>query len=173
MDELSSPEGIVALAAAGLAIIALLLAGYLSLKLRRLRHAQRAVLGDAGQRDLVAHASRLEQGFLELREWVEETATQIESRMVHAEGRIDGCVTYRSVVRYDAYGEMSGQQSSSIALLDATHSGVVLSSIMHRENARVYVKQVASGIAEQQLSPEEEEAIAAALAGHQGAPAGA
>lgn len=173
MDELSSPAGIVALAAAGLALVALLLAGSLFVKLRRLRHAQRAVLGEAGQRDLVAHASRLEQGFLELREWVEETATEIESRMAHAEGRIDGCVTYRSVVRYDAYGEMSGQQSSSIALLDATHSGLVLSSILHRENARVYVKQVTAGASEQQLSPEEEEAIAAALSAQQGAAAGA
>jgi hypothetical protein len=173
MDELNSPEGIVALAAGGLAIIALLLVGWLFIKLRRLRHAQRAVLGDAGERDLVAHAARLEQGFLELREWVEETATETESRMVYAEGRIDGCVTYRSVVRYDAYGEMSGQQSSSIALLDASQSGVVLSSILHRENARVYVKQVAAGVSEQQLSPEEEEAIAAALSGQQGAAAGA
>ena len=173
MDDLSSPEGIVALAAAGLAIVALVLVGWLFMKLRRLRHAQRAVLGEAGERDLVAHASRLEQGFLELREWVEETATETESRMVHAEGRIDGCVTYRSVVRYDAYGEMSGQQSSSIALLDATHSGVVLSSILHRENARVYVKQVTAGVSEQQLSPEEEEAIADALSGQQGAAAGA
>jgi len=173
MDDLSSPEGIVALAAAGLALIAIVLVASLFVKLRRLRHAQRAVLGEAGQRDLVAHASRLEQGFLELREWVEETSASTESRMAHTEGRIDGCVTYRSVVRYDAYGEMSGQQSSSIALLDATHSGVVLSSILHRESARVYVKQVTGGASEQQLSPEEEEAIAVALAGHQGAAAGA
>jgi len=173
MDDLSSPEGIVALAAAGLAIVALLLVGWLFMKLRRLRHAQRAVLGEAGERDLVAHAARLEQGFLELREWVEETATETESRMVHAEDRIDGCVTYRSVVRYDAYGEMTGQQSSSIALLDSSHSGVVLSSILHRENARVYVKQVTAGASEHQLSPEEEEAITAALSGQQGAAAGA
>ena len=40
-----------------------------------------------------------------------------------AEARIDGCVAYRSLVRYDAYGEMSGRQSSSIALLDARRSG--------------------------------------------------
>jgi len=173
MDDLSSPEGIVALAAAGLAIVALVLVGWLFMKLRRLRRAQRAVMGEAGARDLVAHASRLEQGFLELREWVEETATETELRMVHAERRIDGCVTHRSVVRYDAYGEMSAQQSSSIALLDATHSGVVLSSILHRENARVYVKQVTAGVSEQQLSPEEEEAITAALSGQQGAATGA
>jgi len=173
MEDLTSPEGIVALAAVVLALIALALVAYLAMKLRRMRAAQRAVLGESGERDLVAHASRLEQGFLELREWVEETATEMESRMVHAESRIDGCVTYRSVVRYDAYGEMSGQQSSSIALLDATHSGVVLSSILHRENARVYVKQVSGGSSEQQLSPEEEEAITIALSGQQGARAGA
>jgi Protein of unknown function (DUF4446) len=88
--------------------------------------------------------------------------------MASAEGRIDGCVAYRSVVRYDAYGEMSGRQSSSIALLDAHRSGVVLSSILHRENARVYVKQLVEGTAEQELSPEEQEAITAALEGRTG-----
>ena len=91
-----------------------------------------------------------------------------EFRMVAAEGRIDGCVAYRSVVRYDAYGEMSGHQSSSIALLDARRSGVVMSSILHRENARVYVKQVVEGAAELELSPEEQEAVAAALEGRTG-----
>ena len=103
------------------------------------------MLGDAGERDLVEHAARLEQGFVELRDWVEETAAGIEPRMAAAEARIDGCVAYRSLVRYDAYGEMSGHQSSSIALLDAHRSGVVMSSILHRENARVYVKQVRGG----------------------------
>ena len=119
-----------------------MLAIVLAFKLRRLRAAQRAVLGDGGERDLVAHAARLEQGFVELRDWVEETAAGIEPRMAAAEARIDGCVAYRSLVRYDAYGEMSGRQSSSIALLDAHRSGVVMSSILHREKARVYVKQM-------------------------------
>ena len=98
-----------------------------------------------------------------LRDWVEETSQGIETRMDAAEARIDGCVTYRSLIRYDAYGEMSGRQSSSIALLDARHSGVVMSSILHRENARVYVKQVHEGSSELELSPEEQEAVAAAL----------
>ena len=173
MDALSSPEGIVALAAGGVGLIALVLGIVLAAKLRRLRAAQRAVMGDAGERDLVVHAARLEQGFAELRDWVEDAAAGIEGRMSRAEGRIDGAVAYRAVVRYDAYGEMSGQQSSSIALLDARRSGVILSSILHRENARVYVKQVVEGQAEVELSPEEHEAIDAALAGQPSAPAGA
>jgi hypothetical protein len=69
------------------------------------------------------------------------------------------------MVRYDAYNEMSGQQSTSIALLDSRHTGIVVSSIHHRDQARVYAKQVIDGKSELQLSPEEEEAVRIALAG--------
>lgn len=162
---LDSTEGIVALAAAGIAGIALILAIVLAFRVRRLRASQKAVLGEAGQLDLIEHAARLEQGFVELRDWVEETAAGIETRMDAAEGRIDGCLTYRSLVRYDAYNEMSGQQSSSVALLDSRRSGVVMSSILHRENARVYVKQIVEGESELELSPEEREALDTALGG--------
>ena len=173
MDGLTTTEGIVAMAAAGVALISLVLAIVVAVRLRRLRAAQRAVMGESHERDLVAHAARLEQGFLDLRDWVEDTSAGIERRMATAEGRIDGAVAYRAVVRYDAYGEMSGQQSSSIALLDSHRSGVVLSSILHRENARVYVKQVVEGQAEHELSPEEQEAVSSALAGRPQSPAGA
>ena len=162
---LDSSEGIVALAAAGVAGIALILAIVLAIRVRRLRSSQKAVLGEAGQLDLIEHAARLEQGFVELRDWVEETAAGIETRMEAAEGRIDGCLTYRSLVRYDAYNEMSGRQSSSVALLDSRRSGVVMSSILHRENARVYVKQIVEGESELELSPEEREALNTALGG--------
>ena len=59
---------------------------------------------------------------------------------------------------------MSGHQSLSIALLDANRSGIVLSSIHHRDSARLYAKQVTGGTAELTLSPEEEEAVRLALA---------
>ena len=84
--------------------------------------------------------------------------------MGQAEQRIDGCLAYTALVRYDAYGEMSGHQSSSVALLDSRRTGVVVSSILHREQARVYVKQVRNGHSELELSPEEQEAIETALA---------
>ncbi len=173
MDALTSTEGIAALAAGGIALLALILALVLAVKLRRLRSAQRAVLGESGQRDLVEHAARLERGFTELRDWVEEAAAGIEARMAATERRIDGCVAYRSLVRYDAYGEMSGHQSSSVALLDAYRSGIVLSSILHRDSARVYVKRIVEGESELELSPEEQEAIEAALAGQPSAATGA
>jgi hypothetical protein len=164
MDELTSTTGIVAMAAGGVAVIALLLAAYLATRLRRLRQAQTAVLGGAEQRDLVAHAERVETGFADLREWVEETMDRIAERMDVTEQRLDGCVAHSAVVRYDAYNELSGHQSSSIALLDTHRTGVVLSSIVHRDQARLYVKALHAGEPEIELSPEEQQAVDAALA---------
>jgi hypothetical protein len=169
VDDLNSTEGIVALAAAGAAALALIWLIVVSVKLRRLRSAQRAVLG-AADTDLVGHAATLQEAFVQLRDWVEETATRLDERMIAAEHRIDGCVTHTSLIRYDAYNEMSGRQSSTLALLDAQRTGVVVSSILHRDQARVYVKPVRDGTSELELSPEEQEAIAAAAAG---SPAGA
>jgi hypothetical protein len=173
LDELTTTEGTAALVAGGVALLALLFAVVLAFKLRRLRAAQVAVLGDHERRDLVSHAERLETGFLELRDWVEDSFGKLAEQSASQEARIDGCVAYRALVRYDAYGEMSGQQSSSLALLDARRSGVVISSILHREQARVYVKQLSEGESQLQLSPEEHQAIDAALTSTPSAGAGA
>lgn len=164
MNDLTDPAGIVALAAAGLALIALIALMVLSVRVRRLRAGQIAVLGPTGREDLVAHATGLHQAFDALHERVEEVAANLEDRMAGAEARLDGAIAYRALVRYDAYGELSGRQSSSLALLDAHGDGVVLSCITHRDTARLYCKQVIGGRGEHELSPEEDEAIATALA---------
>lgn len=67
-----------------------------------------------------------------------------------------------AVVRYDAFGDMGGHLSWSLALLDDGGNGVVLTSIHGRSDARSYAKSVTEWTCEQQLSPEEEEAIARA-----------
>ena len=165
MDELTSTTGIVALAAATVALIALLLAIVLAVRIRRLRAAQTAVLGPHGSQDLVTYVQSVGEGFTDLREWVERALSQVDDRLATASDRIDGSIAYRSLIRYDAYGEMSGHQSSSVALLDAHKSGVVISSILHRDQARVYVKQLNEGVPTLELSPEEQEAVDTALAG--------
>ena len=65
-----------------------------------------------------------------------------------------------AVVRYDAFGDMGGHLSWSVALLDDAGHGVVLTSIHGRSEARTYAKSIRDWSCEQQLSPEEEEAIA-------------
>jgi hypothetical protein len=166
--ELTDAPGLVALAAGAVALIALILAIVLAVKLRRLRAGQRVVLGAYGTADLVAHASDLQAAFAALRAHVEEVSERLDARMAMAEERLDGAIAYRALVRYDAYGELSGHQSTTIALLDAGQNGVVISTIAHRDTARMYCKQIHAGQGEQQLSPEEEEAIRLALAGEVG-----
>jgi hypothetical protein len=162
---LTDTAGIVAMAAAAVALVALLLVCVLLVRVRRLRAAQVAVLGPTGREDLVAHAAGLHEAFDALHERVEEVAARLEDRMSGAEARLDGAIAYRALVRYDAYGELSGRQSSSLALLDAHGDGVVLSCITHRDTARLYCKQVHGGQGEFELSPEEDEAIRLALTG--------
>jgi hypothetical protein len=164
VEDLTTTTGIVALVAAALALTALAGIAILARHLRRLRAQQRAVLGD-GERDLVAHAAGLQQEFAALSTYVEDVATRLEARLGGAEARLDGAIAYRSIVRYDAYNEMSGRQSTSIALLDTHRSGVVLSTIHHRDQARMYAKQIVDGAGLLQLSPEEKEAVRLALAG--------
>ena len=168
MDDLTQPAGIAALAAAAVALVALALAVALAFRLRRLRADQRAVLGPSGRDDLVAHATSLQSAFEALHSRVEEVAERLDGRMGAAEERLDGAIAYRALVRYDAYGELSGHQSTTLALLDAQHSGVVLSSIANRETARLYCKQVHGGEGELELSPEEAEAVRLALSGEVG-----
>ena len=167
MQELTDPAGIAALAACALALIALIVASVAVVRLRRVRTAQQVVLG-GDKTDLVEHAAALHEAFRALHDRVEEVAGRMEQRVATAESRLDGAITYRALVRYDAYGELSGHQSASLALLDAERNGVVLSSITHRETARLYCKQVVDGRGEHLLSPEEDEAIRRALAGERG-----
>jgi hypothetical protein len=164
VDDLGSTVGIIALAAAGVAICALVVAIVLAARVRRLRAAQSVVLGDSGTRDLAEHASAVQREFTELARKVDAVSNDFEARTNRAEQRLDGAIAHFAVVRYDAYNEMSGRQSSSIALLDSHRSGVVLSSILHREQARLYAKQIVRGHAELDLSPEEQQALETALA---------
>ena len=165
MDDLSSTTGIVALAAGGLALIALLAVAFLVRALRRVRADQKVILGGSAPQDLVAHAAELDRGFGSLNDYVGDITARLDERLSTAETRLDGAVAYHGLVRYDAYNEMSGRQSTSIALLDSKGSGIVISSIHHRDQARLYAKQVVAGRAELELSPEEEEAMRMALAG--------
>src|SRR5580693_5406557 len=70
-----------------------------------------------------------------------------------------------AIVRYDALNEMSGQLSFSLALLNAVGDGVVLSSINGRAETRTYAKPVVAGKGEQELSPEEAQAVHSAQLG--------
>ena len=170
LASITDTQGVIAIAAAALALAALLCCLALLVQLRRLRRGQRVLLGGQQEQDLIEHAASMQGAFHELRGYVEETALRLDGRLAAAESALRGTIAHRSLVRYDAYNELSGRQSMSIALLDEERSGIVLSCIHHRDQARVYGKRVQEGRGELELSPEEAEAVRLALAGDEGKP---
>jgi hypothetical protein len=73
-----------------------------------------------------------------------------------------GALRQPVVVRYDAFGDMGGRMSWSLALVDERGNGVVLTSIHGRSDARAYAKGLQEWTCEQPLSPEEDKAVEAA-----------
>ena len=154
-----SVELAVAIAAAVVAVASLAAAWWAWVKVRRVRAAQQTLLG-GGRRDLVDFAVSLQGRVDDLHRAVDEIAAGLS----RVDRRVDGAVTNTSVVRYDAYEEASGAQSASVALLDATRTGTVVTAIQGRDYARIYVKELDRGTSAVALSPEEQEAVERAMA---------
>jgi hypothetical protein len=150
---------VVAIAAIGLAVLALVLAIAFYVRLGRLRRAQKVLLG-SGKDDLVDFAVSLQARIDDVNRAVDEVAVAL-SRL---DRRIDGCLSHTSIVRYDAYEDAGGHQSASLAFLDAVRSGIVVSAIQGRDYARIYVKELDRGRPSVALSPEEQEAVERAMA---------
>jgi hypothetical protein len=149
----------IAISAAGLAAAALLLALGYWLTLRRVRRDQLVLLG-GGRSDIVDFAVSLQGRIDELHRAVDGVVTGL----ARVDRRVDDTVSKTAIVRYDAYENSGGHQSASVAMLDTSRSGVVLSAIQGRDHARIYVKEIDRGHASVALSPEELEAVERAMA---------
>jgi len=143
-------------------VAAVVLAGlvvWLTLTARHLQAGQRVVLGPHGQRDLVEHTEMLEEQVRNLRDAVEMLTGSVEDYRHD----LDGSLSNLSLVRFNAFSDTGGEQSSSMALLDNYRSGVVITVIATRETARLYVKHLSFGRSDRELSPEEAEAVKRAV----------
>ena len=149
----------IALGAAAAAAVALLAALVHSLTLRRVRKAQLVLLG-GGKDDLVDFAVSLQARIDDLHRAVDE----VSAALGKVDRRVDDTVSKTAIVRYDAYENSGGHQSASVAMLDSSRTGVVLSAIQGRDYARIYVKELDQGRASVALSPEELEAVERAMA---------
>ena len=149
-----------AIAAAGcaLAVGGLVLAWLAWVKVRRVREAQRMLIG-GGRKDLVEFAVALQGRIDDLHRAVDEIAASL----ARVDRRVDGTVANVSIVRYDAYEDTGGHQSASLALLDASRTGIVVTAIQGRDYARIYMKELDRGKPSAALSPEEQEAVDRAM----------
>ncbi len=134
------------------------LAWWAWVKVRRVREAQKALLG-GGRKDLVEFAVSLQGRIDDLHRAVDEVA----AGLARVDRRIDATVANTAIVRYDAYEDTGGHQSASLALLDSGRTGLVVTAIQGRDYARIYMKELERGRASVALSPEEQEAVERAM----------
>jgi hypothetical protein len=158
IDLTTAQSNLLALAAAGVALTSLLVALFGQLRLGRMRKGLRVLRGQAGAGDVLELASRQAAEVESLRGRLAEQQQEL------AQIRADLAVALRhvAVVRFDAFGDGAGRMSFSAALLDDSGDGMLLTSINGRGETRTYGKAVVAGRSEATLTPEEEQAVAAA-----------
>jgi hypothetical protein len=149
-----------ALGAAVVAVLALLVAVGAQLRLSRVRRDFRTLHGD-GETDIARVAAgqnhridRLGADVARLQAEAEATRADVRQSLRHV-----------AVVRYDAFGDMGGRLSFSAAVVDDAGDGIVISSIHARAESRTYAKAVVDGRSSITLTPEEQQALAAAAKG--------
>ena len=152
-----------------------LVAAYCALRtLARLRRSTallaRGTRGPDGQRSLIeATTAQAEltqtvaEQLAELRVHVDEQHAAALAAVAERATAEQGVLRKVAVVRYDAFADLTGRMSFSLALLDEGGDGLTISAITGRSDTRVYAKSVVSGNGEQELSPEERQAVSAAL----------
>ena len=144
-------------------IAALGVCGWLWWALRRVRAAQRVLLSDGSKTSLVDRQAGLSAGLKHLERSLGELDDLVRAQGEHVEAELRTALRFQGLVRYNAYRDTGGEQSWSLALLGGNQTGTVVTSLHARDHARVYMKHLAEGRAEQPLSPEEQEAVELAI----------
>ena len=158
MDVSASTAAWIAIGAGVAAVLSLCVGVYYRWSLSKLKASQSVLVGDR-QADLVDFAVSLQGQADDLQRAVDELA----AGLARVDRRVDGSLARAAVVRFDAYEDAGGHQSTALALLDGSRSGVVISAIQGRDYARIYVKDIQRGRPSLTLSPEEQEAVERAM----------
>lgn len=144
--------------AVGLAVLALLTAAALVVRVNRLQRRLSVLPEDGGVfealRRLDADLATAEEAIAALRPVVQS---------LHE--RLPGALRYAAMVAYDATGDLAGNLSRSIALLNERGDGLVLTLLTRRSESLFYTKMVRAGQGTEALSPEEQEVVSRALGG--------
>lgn len=142
----------------GLVLVLAIALTILAIRVGQIRRRWRELLEGARGETL----ERLLLDQLRERTLLEERIAELEADHRHIELRMKSSLRLRGFVRYDAFGDSGGEQSFSLAMLDETGNGTVMTSLVGRESCRVYCKELHRSSTERNLTPEEQKAISLA-----------
>ncbi len=148
----------------GLALIVLVQWAMLSMSNARVKNLSRTVrqlLTGPDGTDL----ETMLQGHLAAVDAMGVRADELSSQLGELSINLRTCVQSVGMVRFDAFGDVSGGQSFSVALLDGLRNGVVITGLFGRSESRCFGKSISNGQSQQLLSEEETNALEIALQG--------
>ena len=140
----------------GVAAVTLLIVLWLVLQLNGVRATVEATPADG---NVFALLRRVDNELGHLQQSVEA----MEPRLVSVEARLPMAISHTGIVAYDAFDNIAGNLSRSIALLNEHGDGVVISLLVGRNETLFFTKQVRGRVGMEELSPEESEAVAKAM----------
>lgn len=94
---------------------------------------------------------------------LESSIAGVDRRLRDVEARLPKAISKVGVVSYDAFGNIAGELSRSIAMLDEGGNGIVLTIMVSRDETLFFSKEVTGGRSREPLSPEEQQAVTDAL----------
>lgn len=124
-------------------------------RLQRYQRNQHVIMGSRGTVDIVDHVSAMDDKLANVRLALEDLTLAARDHDV----RIDACLSRVGIVRFDAYQDLGGRQSTAVAFLNSQGNGVVVTTVVSRDFARMYVKLLKDGAGDIPLAPEEMEAV--------------
>jgi hypothetical protein len=138
-------------------LVVFLLIGWIvqAVRLRRLNRQIKALTRGMEDRNL----EEVLFGHLDVVDQTVKRMDALEQAVAVLQAQMPGCLQRVSLVRYDAFEDVGGEQSFSLALLDGHGDGVLLTSVYSRMDIRVYAKAIREGRASHALSQEEQRAL--------------
>ncbi|MCE5254486.1 MAG: DUF4446 family protein [Actinomycetia bacterium] len=146
---------IVAIVAIVLAVAAGIGLALVYRRLQRYQRNQHVIMGSRGTVDIVEHVAAVDEKLTNVRLALEDLTLLARDHDV----RIDSSLSGVGIVRFDAYYDLGGRQSTAVAFLNHLGDGVVITTVVSRDFARMYVKLLKGGESDIPLAPEEIEAI--------------
>jgi hypothetical protein len=142
-----------------ISLIAVFAAGFAIFNLLKLNRRFESALGGSSaeslERSLAQHHRRISQ--------VNERLEELDKKYTDLTLTASVASQKISIVRFNPFGDTGGDQSFSLAVLDAHDSGYALTSIHGRQGTRVYIKPIDYGKSKYSLSDEEQQAISQAI----------
>ena len=143
-----------------LSLVLLICTVYLFTRLAEMNRRRNAKLADRRAEDIVDCLTDQLDALTELKNKLAE----LDARESEHGARLSGCLRKVGIVRFNAFDDVGGEQSFALAILDSNKTGVVLSSLHGRQDARLYAKPIVDGQGDRPLSDEERGALDQALA---------